>query len=361
MKDYAIIMAGGIGERLWPLSRESKPKQLLSLYSDKSMIAETLDRIEPLVPIERVLLVCGENMKNMIKAQHTELTDENFLVEPMRRNTASAILYAASYLKAKVGDAMMFVLTSDHFIEPRQTFIDSLKVAKEVAATDRLVLLGVEPTRPETGYGYIEVDLDKPLEGFESDEVYLAKSFKEKPNRASADQYFIGQNHLWNSGMFIWKASTILASAKLCVPELAHIFDEYECSVGTDNENDILKSTFEKAEKISIDKGIMERSTDIAVVRANFTWDDLGSWMAFPRIFRPDQNSNTLIGESKSMRSYTNIIYNKTDKPIVTLGVSDLVIVNTDDVIFVMKTSEHGNMAKLLERLRDDEDFKKHM
>ncbi|MFP4460024.1 MAG: mannose-1-phosphate guanylyltransferase [Candidatus Zixiibacteriota bacterium] len=359
MKDYAIIMAGGIGERLWPLSRKSKPKQLLKLFSDKTMIEETIARIEDMIPIERVLIVSGKEMKDMIKETVPRLKDENFLVEPKRKNTASAILYAANYLLGKEEDAMMFVLTSDHFIKPVDRFLESLKLAKEVAMTDKLVLLGIEPSRPETGYGYIETG--EQMDEFDSNDVYKVKAFKEKPQRHIADKYYIDSKHLWNSGMFIWKASSIAREANVCAPKLATEFDKYRESVESPDSQKTLEDVFDRAEKVSIDSGVMEKACNVAVVRAKFIWDDMGSFIALPRIYGSDGNGNTVIGEAKNYRSFQTVVYNKTDKPIVTFGLSDAIIVRTDDVLLIMSSHEHSKVGELVKKIKENGELEEYM
>lgn len=359
MKDYAIIMAGGIGERLWPLSRMGKPKQLLSLFSDKTMIEETILRIEEMIPIERVLIVTGAAMKSMIMDAVPKLKDSNFLVEPQRKNTASAILYAANYLLAKEDDAMMYVLTSDHFIKPRDRFIDSLKLARNVALTGKLVLLGIEPSRPETGYGYIEIG--EQLDEFDNPDVYAVKAFKEKPQGHIADKYYIDSKHLWNSGMFIWKASSIANEAKKCVPDLAVEFEKYRESAMTENSQKALEIAFDNAEKISIDNGVMEKACNVAVVRAKFIWDDMGSFIALSRIYQSDLNGNTVIGKAFNMRSFQTMVCNETDKPVVTLGLSDVVIVRTEDVVLVMSSVEHSKVGELVRKLKEKGEFDEYM
>jgi mannose-1-phosphate guanylyltransferase len=354
MKDYAIIMAGGVGERLWPLSTTSKPKQLLRLFSEKTMIEETIRRVEPLVTLERIIIVAGEGMKNAIMAESPFLKDENFLVEPIRKNTAAAVLYAAHHLVEKECDAMMYILTSDHYINPKERFLERLKVAAEVAQKDKLVLFGIEPTRPETGYGYIEADTVRPIDGFEDKDVFHVRSFKEKPVRAVAEQYYMDNVHLWNSGMFIWKASTIIREAEKCIPHTAEEFNRLR----TDKEKATICDIFGKIDKISIDKGVMEKATNVAVLRANFVWDDIGSFLALLRIFPQDENENVMIGRGNfSLRSYQNIVFNESSKPLVIMGLTDSIVVKTDDVVLVMSKPEHANMNDLLDRLKDNGEF----
>ncbi len=360
-KQFAVIMAGGIGERLWPLSRKSKPKQFLKLYSDKSMFEETIERIAPMIPLENVLIVTNSVMKELIQNEHPNITDDNFLVEPKRRNTASAILYAATHIKAKHGDGKMFVLTSDHFIKPRDRFLESLRLAGHVAESGKLVLLGVEPSRPETGYGYIEVDLDNPMTEYSERDVYPVSSFKEKPNMRLADKYYIDSVHLWNSGMFIWKVSAILEAAKKSIPDVYGPFNDLLDKYNTDEREKAVADVFERVPSISIDKGVMERASDVAVVRANFVWDDMGSFLALPRVFQPDSCGNIEVGNVKSRKSIETIVFNSTEKPIVTFGLTDSIVVRTDDVVLVLSKSEAPNMAELLKTIREEGNLDRYM
>ena len=361
MKQFVVIMAGGIGERLWPLSRQSKPKQFLKLYSQNTMFEETLKRIEPLVPIENIIVVTNQTMKDLILEEHPNLTDDNFLVEPRRRNTASAIVYAAIHIKAKFGDGMMFVLTSDHFIKPLDRFLESLRLASKVADSGKLVLLGIEPSRPETGYGYIETDLENPMQEYSDREVYPVKSFKEKPNIQLADKYYIDAVHLWNSGMFIWKASAILDAAEEHIPNVYGPFQELFANYNTDKRQETVISVFDKVQSVSIDKGVMERAKDVAVVRANFVWDDMGSFLALQRVYQPDNCGNIEVGNVLSKKSIETVVFNSTDKPVVTFGLTDTVVVRTDDVVFVFSTSEAPNITTMLNVLKNKDEYDEYL
>ncbi len=325
------------------------------------MFEETLSRIEPLIPRENVLIVTSNDMKELIQKEHPEIGDNNFLVEPRRRNTASAILYAATHIIAEHGDGKMFVLTSDHFIKPRDRFIESLRLAGQVADSDRLVLLGIEPSRPETGYGYIEVDLDNPMSEYSEREVYPVRSFKEKPDIQMADKYYIDSVHLWNSGMFIWKASSIMKEARQHIPDVYGPFNELLTKYKDPMREKYIEETFEKVPSISIDKGVMERANGVAVVRANFVWDDMGSFLALPRVFQPDNYGNIRIGNVESRNSIETIVFNTTDEPVVTFGLTDAIVVRTEDVVLVLSKSEAPNTAKMLRSLKEDGNLDQYM
>ena len=360
MNTYAVIMAGGIGERLWPLSRQKRPKQVLKLCSERTMIEETIERVKPMVPMERIIVVTGNDMKEAIQGVMPELTDGNFITEPCRRNTAPAIFAAASHILAKDSDGIMVVLSSDHFIKPYERFAERIATARSVAeSTDALVLIGIEPSRPETGYGYIEIG--KPLKEFEKQKVFSVDSFKEKPNHLTADRYYTSGKHLWNSGMFVWKASTIMDEAKKYLPEMYASFQKYTASIGQDNETNVLEMIYNTIVSKSIDHGILEHSKRVVVLWASFIWDDVGSPLAIPRIHPPDEDGNTTIGKAVFYNSYQNIVVNQREHPVVLFGLSDLVIIHTDDVLLITTTSRESEMRRLMELIKENNELKEYL
>lgn len=359
MENFGVILAGGRGERFWPASRKNRPKQLLKLISDKTMLDETISRISMIVAKNNIILVTNEELKNLISQQIPALEETNFAIEPVPKNTAPAIGLSAAKIIAEHGDGIMFVLSSDHRIEPVSTFIEALKSAREIAINeDKLILLGIEPSWAETGYGYIEMGQARnENNGFTAFEV---RSFKEKPNRVLAQEYYLDGRHLWNSGIFIWKASKILSEIDIHLPELGAKLHKY-----IDNYNQkekILSEIFEGITPISIDYGVLEKSHSVAVLRAKFTWDDVGSYTALERILKKDNDGNVKVDKSCHMLdTYETTIINDAEGIVVTFGVSDLVIVRSHDVLLVMHKTRIPQMRELLDRIREIPDLEKYL
>ena len=358
MKNFAVILAGGHGERFWPASRKHKPKQLLRLFSDKTMLEETISRCENLASPEDIVISTGNHLKNLIQKEIGGLKDDNFFVEPIGRNTAPAIGFAAAKIVAQHGDGIMFVLSSDHLIRPVSTFVEAIKAAGNLAETsDSLVLLGIEPSRPETGYGYIEIgELLDETDGFTAFDV---ARFKEKPNHFIAQEYFLDNKHLWNSGIFVWRAKCILAEIEMYMPALFAAISKYSETVGTESESAVLEDVFRKLTPISIDYGVLEKSRNVAVLRAKFTWDDVGSYAALERIIQKDHEGNVVIGDGvHPFDTYESTIINDSDGAIVAFGVSDLVVVREKDVVLILHKTRISQIRDLLEKIKDDDDLK---
>ena len=361
MDNFAVVLAGGRGERFWPASRKHRPKQLLRLLSERTMLEETLSRVDDLVEEENRIIVTGRQLKGLIEKEIGGLTDGNFMVEPQGRNTAPAIGIAAAKIVAEHGDGIMFVLSSDHLIRPLGTFVEALRAARGLAeAHDRLVLLGVEPSRPETGYGYIEMgEVMDQTNGFAAHDV---ASFKEKPNRLVAQEYYLDSKHLWNSGIFVWRAGRILEEMKAHLPELYSQLEKYKSAVGTERENEVLDEIFEKISPISIDYGVLEKTHSVAVLRAKFTWDDVGNYGALVRILEKDHEGNVTFGDDVHLfESYETTVMNDTPGAVVTYGISDLVIVREGDVLLVLHKSKVPQMRDLLEKIKDNPDLEEYL
>ena len=356
-----MILAGGKGERFWPISRSNRPKQLMQLLSDKTMLEETLDRVKSIVEDENVVIVTGNEIKGMIEECVPGLTEKNFILEPVGRNTAPAIGLAAARIIATKDDGIMFVLSSDHRISPVETFVDALNAAKSMAEKEgSLVLLGIEPTRPETGYGYIEVgEVKMEVGGFVMANVAV---FKEKPNRILAQEYYLDGKHLWNSGIFVWRATKIMEEIKTFLPDLYGELQKYMEVCGTEKEDAILTEAFKKVEPISIDYGVLEKSDSVTVLRANFTWDDVGSYAALERVLERDRDGNVVVGDNVCLfDTYETTIMNDMPGMVIVYGVSDLVIVRSGDVLFVLQKTRIPEMRELLEHLKKDPNMEKYL
>ena len=361
MKNFAVILAGGKGERFWPASRKDRPKQLLRLLSDKTMLEETLCRVETLVEPENGLIVTSKDLRVLIEKEIPGLNGDNFIIEPVGRNTAPAICLAAANIIAKHGDGIMLVLSSDHRIKPVKIFIDALEAAKKlVLDQDRLVLIGIEPSRPETAYGYIRIgDEMTETDGFK---IFDVASFREKPNRLIAQEYYLDGRHLWNSGIFIWRAGKIMEEMKKYCPDRYELIDEYMKAIGSEGEQEALDSVFERMKPISIDYSVLEKSHSVAVLRAKFTWDDVGSFSALERIIRKDFEGNVVSGENTMlMETYETTVMNEAPGIVVTYGVSDLVVVRAEDVLLIIHKTRIPQMRDLLENLKKNPEMEAYL
>lgn len=293
MKKTALIMAGGKGERFWPKSRQSLPKQFLSLTNDgKTMIQLTVERILPLVNLEDIYIATNANYKHLVLEQLPGLPEENILCEPVGRNTAPCIGLGAVHIQRKYEDAIMIVLPSDHLIKYNDIFTETLNNACDAAETgSNLVTIGITPNYPETGYGYIKADKNRPLK-----KTFSVERFVEKPDFDLAKSYVESGDYYWNSGMFIWKLSSILKNMKDFMADTYEGLLTIQSAIGTSEEENILKQVFPEFISDSIDYGIMEKASDIYLIPGNFGWDDVGSWLAVERVKGTDTSANTLSG-----------------------------------------------------------------
>ncbi len=337
-----MILAGGVGSRFWPVSTPTRPKQLLALAGDDALIAQTLRRIEPIVPAARTRVLTGAHLVDPIRGALPGVGTEAFLVEPRARGTAPVLVWAAHELAKHDPDAVMASLHADHVIEPEEAFRDLLlDAAAHAAATGRLFTIGIEPTRPEIGYGYIAVGEELPAAssqlpdgaraGLEAGSRKLAaafavRQFVEKPDRETAKAY-VEQGYLWNSGLFIWKAAALLDEVRRHTPELAQLLPLLD-------RGDV-RGFFDAAPNLSIDEGVLERSDRVAVVRSTFRWDDVGAWDAVARTLPADERGNVAHGAAHAVDSDGTIVWTD-DRPVVVFGARDLVVVNTGALTLVM-------------------------
>lgn len=349
MKNVAVIMAGGRGERFWPKSRNTKPKQFLSLTSDgETMIQKTVNRLKGLVEPEDVFIVTNESYSELVKEQITDIPAENILLEPAARNTAPCIGLAAAVIRKKYGDAVMMVLPSDHLIKFNQMFLDMLKSAAFVAEEGTgLVTIGITPTYPETGYGYINFE----TKGNARPGVYNVKRFVEKPNIELAKEYFNSGEYLWNSGMFVWKASSILANLDKYLPDMTEGLNNIADCFGAESFNSALNDIFPTFRSESIDFGVMEKASEVYTIPGNFGWDDVGNWLALERINRTNEYGNMVQGDAITIDTRnTSVCGNK--KLIALVGVEDLVVVDTDDALLICAKDSTQKVKKVIENLK---------
>lgn len=347
MKTTAVIMAGGKGERFWPKSRISRPKQFLSLTSDgETMIQKTVKRLLPVVDMEDIFIVTNSAYTTLVTEQLPEIPAENILAEPCARNTAPCIAFAAAVINRKYDDAVMLVLPSDHLISNEILYADTLKKAVSVAEKDNnLVTIGITPNYPETGYGYINF-------GEEKDGAYSVERFVEKPDLPTAEKYLESGRYLWNSGMFIWKLSSIMNNIHKFMPDIYDGAMKIGESFGTDNFNEVFESEFTSFRSESIDFGIMEKADNIYTIPGNFGWDDVGSWLAIERINDTDGDSNYIDGNviAEDTRHVT-ICGGK--RLIAAVGIEDIIIVDTDDAVLVCSKNSTQDVKKIIARLKE--------
>lgn len=348
MRKTALIMAGGKGERFWPKSRKHLPKQFLSLTSDgKTMIQLTVDRILPLVHIEDIYIVTNKDYKNLVLEQLPALPSENILCEPIGRNTAPCVGLGAIHIAHKYEDALMMVLPSDHLIKYNSMFVNTLKDACDIAKTNsNLVTIGITPDYPETGYGYIKFN-PTICEG----RAYAVDRFVEKPSLEVAKEYLETEEYLWNSGMFVWKVSSILNAMKNYMPETYEGLIRIQDSLDTEEYNSILSKEFTAFSSESIDYGIMEKAKHIYTLPGTFGWDDVGSWLAVERIKKSNEYGNVVSGNIITIGT-KNCIIEGSKKLIATVGLQDLIIVDTPDATLICEKDSAGDIKKVLENLK---------
>lgn len=360
MRRVAVIMAGGSGERFWPLSRMQRPKQLLNLTDpDRTMLAEAVDRVTPLVPKEHVYIATGRHLVAPIRSAEVGVAGENILAEPCKRNTAGCLVYAAASILARYGgdgtDISMAVLTADHIIGCPEQFRATLAEALEVVEReDALGTIGIKPTRAETGYGYIQVGDN--TEGLSNGAVSVkpVAAFHEKPDADTAKQFVESGNFFWNSGMFFWKVSTFLNELEKAQPAMAHAAREITQAI-KDGDDPRVDAIFEDLESISIDYALMEKADKVVVVEGCFPWDDIGAWTALDRTYPHDEDGNVTYGNPVVVDSKNCIVYSEVEASQVAVsvvGAEDLVVVVTEDAVLVMPKDKAQDVKKAVTELK---------
>lgn len=351
---FAVIMAGGGGTRLWPLSRQKRPKQLLNLTGQRTLYQMAVDRLEGLFPPDRILVVTVAEQAERLKAQCPQIPDENFLIEPMPRGTASVVGYAAVALQARDDDAVMAVLTADHYIENIEMFHRLLRAAEQLARQDYLVTLGIKPTYPSTGYGYIQ--RGELLGAFGEDLAYRVIRFKEKPDPDTAEAFLRQGDHDWNSGMFIWRVRRIMEEFHLQMPDLAEKLDCIAADWDTPNRWKTIRTIWQRITPQTIDYGIMEHSKQVAVLPAEgLVWNDVGSWESFFEIMPSDEKGNVILAKGYVGIDVADSLLHAeaSGKFVALLGVKDLVIVDTEDVLFICPRKDAQKVREMVARLKD--------
>lgn len=348
MKITALIMAGGRGERFWPKSRKNLPKQFLSLTDDgKTMIQLTVERISPLIPKEDIFIVTNKEYKTLVQNQLPSIPETNILCEPTGRNTAPCIGLGAIHIVNKYNDAIMLVLPSDHLIKFNKMFIQTIEDACTVAEDDsNLVTIGIMPDYPETGYGYIKFNSHVTF-----GRAYAVERYVEKPSLEIAKEYLATEEYLWNSGMFIWKVTSILEKFKVYMPDTFNRLQKIKCALGTDAYDSVLNKEFCSMESQSIDYGIMEKARHIYILPGAFGWDDVGSWLAVERIKKSNEYGNVVNGNIITVDTH-NCIIQGDRKLIATIGLDDMIVVDTNDATLICSKDSASDIKKVIENLK---------
>lgn len=350
---YAVIMAGGGGTRLWPLSRHGRPKQMLKLGSELTLFQLATARLQGLIPTERILVVTVADMAADLQRLVPQIPAENYLLEPAPRGTASVVGLAAAFLKHRDPQAVMAVLTADHIIENVQLFQQLLVTAEAAARQGYLVTLGIEPTQPSTAYGYIQ----RGAQEIEINHcpVYAVQRFREKPDLETAQQMLRSGQYSWNSGMFIWTAETIWAEFKRQMPELYTTLEKIAAAVDTSQQSEVIASLWMEIKPQTIDYGIMEGAQRVVVIpAAQLGWSDVGSWDSLFDVLETDSHGNVQLAENAILLDTENtlVVSENPARLIATIGVKDLVLVDTGDVVFVCHSSKAQQVREIVDRLK---------
>jgi len=345
---YAVVMAGGSGTRFWPLSRRARPKQLLAIGTDEPLIVETAARLD--IPDDRLYVVAGRHHEAPIREL---LPKARLLIEPCARNTAPCVGLAAIHLRARDPKAVLAVLPADHHIADVEAYRRVLRAATERARAGEIVTLGIRPTRPETGYGYIHYDAEKSVPTRAGVSVCSVRRFVEKPPREVAERYLAAGDFLWNSGMFFFTAERILADIRRYLPAMADALDRIAAAIDTDEYEGALADEFAAIESVSIDYGVMERAENVRVVPADIGWNDVGHWAALPHFATADEAGNFTAGDVVCVDAGDNIVH--TDGPTVALvGARDLVVVATEDAVLVCPRDRAQDVRRVVDVLKAD-------
>lgn len=345
---YAVILAGGVGKRFWPRSRRDRPKQLLNIISEQSTLRLTYDRLKEICDHNKIYVIAGQHLKEQILKDLKEISEKNIIIEPSGKNTAPAIGLATITILDKEPNAVIGIFPSDHLIKDINGFKTAIQTGYRFARDHvALVTFGITPTRPAIGYGYIQMDKNlAPVE----ETIYKVKTFAEKPLLRTAIRFLECGEFLWNSGMFIWKGTSILNAFKLFIPELYDSLIEIGKALNTPNFDNVLKTQWATIRGVSIDYGVMEKAKNVYVVAGNFDWSDVGSWDAVYEIMAKDENNNMLIGDIMTMDTTGCYIYSRKNF-ISTIGVKDLIIVQSKDSILIVHRNESEKVKDLVDLL----------
>jgi mannose-1-phosphate guanylyltransferase len=344
---YAVIMAGGSGTRFWPLSRSARPKQLLPLGSgDTSLLRATVERIQEVIPASRTLIVTSETLAARVREELPEVPAENILAEPVGRNTAPCVGWAASVVARRDPSAVLVVLPADHHIADQPTYLSILRRAIEAAREGDMVTVGIRPSRPETGYGYIELGEEV------APSVHRARRFVEKPDELRARQFLASGKFLWNSGMFFFRADEVLSSVRTFLPGLGAVLARYDEAAKTGDEAAVVRETYPTLPDISIDHGIMEKAQRVLVVPGDFGWSDVGSWTSAWELAQRDAQGNAVFADLVAVDVEGSYVRAPEGKVVALVGVHDLVVVDTGDALLIMPRDRSQDVRAVVNELK---------
>lgn len=347
--NYCIIMAGGIGSRFWPMSKTNKPKQFLDVLGvGKSLIQMTFDRFLNICPKENIYIVTNESYKDLVKEQLNDIRDNQILTEPARRNTAPCITYANFKIMQENPNANIIVAPSDHLIIDEKGFIKTIEKALDVTKdNDILVTLGIKPSYPNTGYGYIQYQIDKPFE--KDSNIKKVKLFTEKPTLEIAKKFIESGDFLWNAGIFIWSLKSINKALKEHLNEVFSVFEKGNGIYNTEKEKIFINEAYTSCPAISIDYGVMEKANNVYVIPSEFGWSDVGTWAALYNVRKKDNNGNSIIGKNVMTYDTTNsIITMPKDKLVILQGLDNYIVVDSDNILMVCKKEEEQRVKQFL-------------
>ncbi len=346
---YALILAGGSGERFWPLSRRNRPKQLLRLVSKRTLLEETVGRLDGLVPPDRILVLTNVEQEKAVRNLLKKFPKQNIIAEPAKRDTAAAVALGAGWVAARDHSATMLALPADHVIADRDAFQETMKTAAAAASeTGALVTIGIKPTWACPGFGYIEQGEPVRLREDGKIAVHRVVRFREKPNVDLAESFLRKGNFRWNAGMFVWSVPTVLSEFNRHAPELADFISQVRSPKDLDK---ILREQFAKLPRISFDYAIMEKADRVLVVEASFDWDDVGSWQAVARYFKKDEHGNIANRALTALDASDNIVFNDGKTTIALLGVQNLIVVRTGDAILICHRHQAERIKNLVAKL----------
>ncbi len=347
--NYCVIMSGGVGSRFWPFSKEQKPKQFLDFFgTGRSLLQSTFDRFKKIVPVENIFIVTNDAYAEITRQQLPELSDSQILKEPMRRNTAPCVAFACYRIRAIDPNANIVVAPSDHLILKEDQFIADIKKGLEFVAKNPVLLtLGIKPSRPETGYGYIQVS-EEHIDG-----IHKVKTFTEKPDRELAQKFYESGEFVWNSGIFLWNVNTILEAFKNYLPDVFNKFNEGKDLFNTPKEKEFIDACFPVCPNISIDYGIMEKAENVYVITSDFGWSDLGTWGSLHEMAEKDENNNASLNcKALYFESYGNIVAMSDGKVVVVQGLEDYIVAESDNALLICKKSEEQRIKHFVTEVK---------
>ena len=353
---YAVIMAGGIGSRFWPVSTQELPKQFHDMLgTGQTLLQKTFSRLNKIIPSENIYILTNEMYLEITLKQLPEISEKQVVLEPAMRNTAPCILLSALKIKKKNPDASMLVAPSDHWIEDENAFAKDIQACFDAAQRDEVLLtLGVEPTFPNTGYGYIQIENEIEIDNITNanSDIFTVKQFREKPDYETAKQFLADGNFLWNAGIFIWSVKNIVASFEKFLPEMHSVFSKGIGILNTSEEKKFIDENYSEAENISIDYGILEKASNVFVKKATFDWNDLGTWGALHEKKGKDEHGNSVVNAEVFLKdSKNNMIYTASKKLVVLDGITDYIVVDKDEVLLVFPKKKEQEIKELIKEV----------